>query len=181
MRDRNVKEFILCAMVGIRSQIYPAIAHFILKETDMISKNITAFCINFQQIENYNAAINDKNETWHCHHRLELRDDYINTREELKMMNLYYDRPPEELIFMRSKDHMKLHQNHEKSMEHRRKKLLEYHHGPDWSEEDQENFVRKRNRRHCNKWRKQNRDKYNKVMRNAQDKWRAENPFYYRI
>jgi len=62
----------------------------------------------------------------------------------------------------------------------KREALLRYWHGPDWSEEDQEKFVRERNNRHCNKWREQNRDKYNKVMKRAQDKWRKENPYYYR-
>jgi hypothetical protein len=61
----------------------------------------------------------------------------------------------------------------------KREALLRYWHGPDWSEEDQEKFVRERNNRHCNKWREQNRDKYNKVMKRAQDKWRKEHPLYY--
>jgi hypothetical protein len=77
----------------------------------MISKNIKHLCLNYTQIENYNEAINDMNETWHCHHRLEINDDYINTREDLKLMNLYYNRPPEELIFLKCVDHIKLHQN----------------------------------------------------------------------
>lgn len=61
----------------------------------------------------------------------------------------------------------------------KREALLKHYHGEDWTEEDQENFVRERNTRHCGNWRNKNRDKYNKVMRRAQDKWRKENPFYY--
>jgi hypothetical protein len=64
-----------------------------------------------------------------------------------------------------------------------RQKIRQTHlrlaHGEGWSEEDQEKFVRERNNRHCNKWREQNRDKYNKVMKRAQDKWRKEHPYYY--
>lgn len=94
----------------------------------MISKNIKHLCLNYTQIENYNEAINDMNETWHCHHRLEINDDYINTREDLKLMNLYYNRPPEELIFLKCVDHIKLHQNNEKKRELMRKKLIKFHH-----------------------------------------------------
>jgi hypothetical protein len=81
----------------------------------MISKNIKQFCKNYTQIENYNEAINDKEKVWDCHHRLELREDYINTREELKLMNLYYDRPPEELIFLTKEKHQALHKIKRKS------------------------------------------------------------------
>jgi hypothetical protein len=150
----------------------------------MISKNIKRFCKNYTQIENYNEAINDKEKVWDCHHRLELREDYINTSGELKLMNLYYDRPPEELIFLTKEKHQALHKNRRKSHaqvkdQKKREALLRYWHGPDWSEEDQEKFVRERNNRFCNKWREQNRDKYNACMKRAQDKWRAEHPLYY--
>ena len=69
--------------------------------------------------------------------------------------------------------------------EEHRQKIRQTHlrlaHGPDWTEEDQEKFVRERNNRHCGNWRNKNRDKYNKVMKRAQDKWRKENPYYYRM
>lgn len=68
-------------------------------------------------IENYELAKADNFKGWDIHHRLEIHDDYVNTPEELKMMNLYYDRPPEELIYLKHGEHMKLH---------RKKKLKEY-------------------------------------------------------
>ena len=62
----------------------------------------------------------------------------------------------------------------------KREALLRYWHGDNWSEEDQKEFEKARNDRHSNNWRKKHRDKYNACMKLAQDKWRAEHPFYYR-
>lgn len=70
---------------------------------------VKAYCKDFQKIENFMEAYNDLNETWHCHHRLEIHNDYENTMEDLILMNLYYDRPPEELIFLRASEHLSLH------------------------------------------------------------------------
>ena len=36
-------------------------------------------------------------------------DDYINSMKDLIMMNLYYNRPAEELIFLTRAEHKKLH------------------------------------------------------------------------
>ena len=59
-------------------------------------------------IENYDKAINST-ERWVIHHKLELRDDYKNTVNDLILMNLYYNRPAEELIFLSNKEHTSLH------------------------------------------------------------------------
>ena len=69
-----------------------------------------AFCNEeISNIENYKEALEDENETWVCHHKLELHNDYRNTVEEMKLMNLYYNRPACELIFMRRGEHTTLH------------------------------------------------------------------------
>lgn len=60
-------------------------------------------------VENYELAKADNFEGWDLHHRLEIHEDYHNTMEELILMNLYYDRPPEELIFLRKGEHSRLH------------------------------------------------------------------------
>lgn len=76
----------------------------------MINLNkVKAYCKDFQKIENFMEAYNDLNETWHCHHRLEIHNDYENTMEDLILMNLYYDRPPEEFIFLRASEHISIH------------------------------------------------------------------------
>lgn len=78
----------------------------------MISGNVFKFCNgDISLIENYNQAIKDRLHTWDCHHRLEIQEDKILSREELKELNLYYNRPPHELIFLTVSEHMRLHKN----------------------------------------------------------------------
>jgi hypothetical protein len=60
-------------------------------------------------IENYELAKADNFKGWDIHHKLEINDDYINSKEELIMMNLYYNRPPEELIWMKHNEHQSMH------------------------------------------------------------------------
>lgn len=72
-------------------------------------KSVKHFCSEDPHlIENYNDAINDKTQTWHCHHRLEIELD--KSGNDLINMNLYYNRPASELIFLTKRDHMSLHQ-----------------------------------------------------------------------
>ena len=74
-------------------------------------------CSTPELIENYDKAIADTTQTWVCHHRLEthtsdgiLREIEISD-EELKSLGVYYNRPPEELIFMTRSEHRKLHKS----------------------------------------------------------------------
>lgn len=60
-------------------------------------------------IDNYEQAINDTISTWHCHHKLEINYDYTNTIKDMKLMNIYYNRPASELIFLTREEHMSLH------------------------------------------------------------------------
>ena len=60
-------------------------------------------------IENYDKAINDKEHIWDCHHKLEIGEGYTNSTEDLKLMNLYFNRPANELIFITHAEHSKLH------------------------------------------------------------------------
>ena len=78
----------------------------------MISKTVINVCETgkIHLIENYDMAVSDENEMWECHHRLEVQDDGTElSSRELKERGLYWKRPPEELIFLRRKDHRKLH------------------------------------------------------------------------
>lgn len=71
---------------------------------------VYAYCIDDpSSIENYEKAIADKDNTWVCHHKLELRDDYLNTTGDLIKMGLYYHRPADELIFLTRKEHNHVH------------------------------------------------------------------------
>lgn len=68
---------------------------------------VKRFCNqDISQIENYDKAINDRTQTWQCHHRLE---ELGFTVDQLKYLNLYYGVPADELIFLTIKDHTKLH------------------------------------------------------------------------
>lgn len=58
-------------------------------------------------IENYEKAINDKTQTWHCHHHLEI--ELSCSFNKLKELGLYYHRPASELIFLTKAEHSKLH------------------------------------------------------------------------
>ena len=75
------------------------------------------------KIENYDKAISDETQTWICHHRLELTLDgeFAHSRKDLERMDMYYNRPYFELIFLTPSDHGRLHGNN-RSEEHRKKK-----------------------------------------------------------
>ena len=81
----------------------------------MISKYVKQFCKEDpSNIENYDKAIADNTQTWHCHHRDEVRTlpsgiTVIRTREELIENDRYYDCPANELIFLTKAEHCRLH------------------------------------------------------------------------
>ena len=74
----------------------------------MIRKSIFKICCDdISLIENYDKAINDDTQTWHCHHRRET--DENKTVQQLKDEGLYFNRPANELIFLTRKEHINLH------------------------------------------------------------------------
>lgn len=78
----------------------------------MIAKNVSRFCSDdISLIENYEAALNDQTQTWHLHHRLELtlNGEFAHTKADLIRLEMYYNRPANELIFLTPSEHMKLH------------------------------------------------------------------------
>lgn len=93
------------------------------------------FCKDdLSKIENYDKAISDTTQTWDLHHRLELTIDgeFAMTVAQLKMHDMYYNRPYYELIFLTPSEHRRMHmkckigENHPRygkhiSEEHRRK------------------------------------------------------------
>lgn len=74
-------------------------------------------CEDISKIANYDKAIADETQTWHCHHRLECEFSDgtprpINeriSRRELIAQDKYYSVPPEQLIFLTMHDHRSLH------------------------------------------------------------------------
>ena len=77
---------------------------------------------DISKIENYDKAIADTSQTWVIHHRLELTLDgeFALSREQLKMHDMYYNRPYYELIFLTPAEHNIIH-NLGMSYETRRK------------------------------------------------------------
>lgn len=70
-------------------------------------ETVKRFCKEYWKIENYDQAVADELQTWHCHHRLE---EYLwCSREYLKKVKRFYDVPVEELIFLTPKAHKRLH------------------------------------------------------------------------
>lgn len=93
-------------------------------------RTVKRFCKdNIEEIENYAEAIADKESTWDCHHKMELHGDYKNTLNEMKMMNLYYNRPAYELVFLKHEDHLSLHHKGKKSSDETKKKISQNHVG----------------------------------------------------
>ena len=73
-------------------------------------RTIYKFCCEDPSlIENYYEAINDKEQTWHCHHRLEIQENKTYSAHELINLGLYWHRPAKELIFLTSHEHHKIH------------------------------------------------------------------------
>lgn len=94
----------------------------------MIPKTATAYCReDICLIENYELAVNDHTQVWHCHHRKETDEGL--SRTQLIEMGLYYNRPASELIFLTEFEHHSLHMKGENnpnyhrcfSVEHRAK------------------------------------------------------------
>jgi hypothetical protein len=91
--------------------------------------NSECLCQIPELIENYDKAIADKDNTWDCHHRLETHTSDGErrlvdiTRDELKALDMYYNRPPEELIFLTDADHHRIHFNGKHHSEETKRKM----------------------------------------------------------
>lgn len=96
------------------------------------------FCIeDISLVENYEKAIADDSQQWHCHHRLEThkyknrkREEWVRRDEnipakELIALGLYYNRPAKELIFMTESEHHSLHSKNRVVSDSTRQKLSE--------------------------------------------------------
>lgn len=91
-------------------------------------RNAKKFCCeDISLIENYEEAKNDTTHRWVTHHRLEThtsdgeRRSVDLSREELKALGMYYNRPASELIFMKNSDHSKLNEGKHRTEEAKRK------------------------------------------------------------
>ena len=99
---------------------------------------------DISKVENYEVAKKDNFKGWHCHHRLETHNSdgerrlAVISRAELIALDMYWDRPPEELIFLTQTEHRRLHNTCSKGKHHSekwRKKVSEAKKGKPKSEE----------------------------------------------
>ena len=99
----------------------------------MISKrSAKAYCRDdISLIENYDKAVSDTTQLWHCHHRRET----ILSRKDLIEIGAYYNRPACELIFLTQNEHIKLHSLGKHHSAEARKKMSEAHKGKQFSDE----------------------------------------------
>lgn len=91
----------------------------------MISKEyVRRYCSEFEKIENYDLAVTDMENTWDCHHRLEIgpNGERISVND-LKKHGLYYHRPHSELIFLTHAEHRRLHKKGETHSEATKMKI----------------------------------------------------------
>ena len=95
------------------------------------------YCEDISKIENYDLAKKDNFVGWDCHHRLETHNSDGErrlvdiSRKELIALDMYYNRPAGELIFLTRSEHGSLR----KPSEEAKKKLSEAHIGKHQSEE----------------------------------------------
>ena len=92
--------------------------------------NFEKFCKDYENIENYQKAKKDNFKGWHCHHRLETHTSDGERRlvditvTELQALDMYYNRPASELIFLTSREHSSFNKGKKRS-EETKKKLSE--------------------------------------------------------
>lgn len=73
------------------------------------------FSSEIEKIENYDNAKKDNFHGWNCHHRLETHNSDGEKRlvqlspKELKALDMYYNRPADELIYLTIKAHTQVH------------------------------------------------------------------------
>lgn len=97
----------------------------------MLELKYRHYCNNYENIENYQKAAADNFIGWCIHHRLQTWTSDGKRRlvdisaEELKALGMYYDRPPEELIFMTLAEHSSLHNKGKPKSETAKKKMSE--------------------------------------------------------
>lgn len=77
---------------------------------------IESYCHeDYSKIENYDLAMNDKTQTWECHHRLEISPTGKHfSVKHLQELGLYFNRPANELVFLTKSEHARLHMRNNK-------------------------------------------------------------------
>lgn len=94
-------------------------------------KHYRHYCEDIENVENFEKAKKDNFKGWDCHHRLEThnsdgeRREVNISRKELIALDMYYNRPSSELIFLTTKEHNTLHHKGKLISEEHKKKVSE--------------------------------------------------------
>ena len=105
--------------------------HFRIKRNGEAYSN--CYCRHPELIENYDKAVADETQMWDVHHRLETHfsDGTERPRNaqlshaELAALGTYFDRPPEEFIFLTKVQHNTLHHKGKKMTEEQKRNIAE--------------------------------------------------------
>ena len=98
--------------------------YIVLKRTMINFKQVSEYCCeDISLIENYEQAVSDENEVWQCHHRNEIVGDKRFSRFELMKMNMYYERPASEFIFLTELEHKRLHNTGRKYTDEQKQRM----------------------------------------------------------
>ena len=96
-----------------------------------MKRSFEKYCKDYENIENYDKAKKDNFKGWDCHHRLETHNADGEhrlvdiTTEELIALEMYYNRPASELIFMKHSEHQFLHHKGKKRSDEVKNKMSE--------------------------------------------------------
>ena len=85
-------------------------------------KLLEKYCTDYKNIENYEEALKSPLK-YDLHHRLEISE--MQSAKDLIFLHLYYNRPPEELVFLEHKEHVRLHNAGKHLSEETRQKISE--------------------------------------------------------
>ena len=108
---------------------------------------------DISKIKNYDKAIADTTQVWHCHH---MTETWWNcSKQELIDNECYYHRKACELIFLTPSEHHKLHNKGKHLSDYTRRKLSEVNKGKKLSEEHRRKLSEvKKGKPHSEEWRR---------------------------
>ena len=108
---------------------------------------------DISKIKNYDKAIADTTQVWHCHH---MTETWWNcSKQELIDNECYYNRKACELIFLTPTEHSKLHNKGKKLSEETRRKISESTKGKKFSEETRRKLSEaNKGKQHTEEWRR---------------------------
>src|SRR5574344_625905 len=87
---------------------------------------VKKYCEDYKKIENYDEAVKSPLR-YDLHHRREISEN--KSKKQLITENLYYGRPPEELIFLEHSEHVRLHKEGKNLSADTRQRMSESHKG----------------------------------------------------